>query len=528
MEVNRCFGCMEENLTYPCPHCGYDPGKQKHQDYVLRPGTILHGKYLLGAKLGQGGFGITYIGWDLGLGRKVAIKEYFPSAYVTRHSSMGNNLQWYVSEQARTAQSSGLEIFLKEARKMTRVSKISQAVQVQELFQENETAYIVMDYIEGETLMQRLKRTGPLSWKQVKRLLLPVIDAMEQVHKAGLIHRDLSPDNLMLQSDGSVKILDLGAAKDLNINSGVSSMQVAKKGFSPLELYIQRGGSGTWTDVYSMAATMYYALTGILPPSAIDRIDRDSLRWDLPQLTSAVPDNVLRAMQEAMAIRPEERTKTMAEFAAGLQSRVKKPDPPSNNHLTEFALLIAAMALVLFVVVISAVGKNTSTSQTAISATEAPKITLEETTPAAVADTPSKQTEATQPKSTQATTPKGYISYVSGKWEQGHTINDGSSQYSCSAFVLSQTLRRCKEVTINMEVSMNAGTNCKSWQLWCRIDGKFQKAASITLPNGDGSTSQTVTFDDPITFDAIIVLPTIPGNYSWSMGLSVTDIWLAD
>ena len=150
----------------------------------------------------------------------------------------------YTTDQAHFAQNSGMETFQKEARKMERVATIPQVVNVREVFEENATAYIVMDFVEGETLKDRLKKTGPLSWEEAQKIFLPVVDAMAQVHQAGLIHRDLSPDNLMLQPDGTVRILDLGAAKDLNINSGASSMQVAKGGFSPLEQYTQRGGSG--------------------------------------------------------------------------------------------------------------------------------------------------------------------------------------------------------------------------------------------------------------------------------------------
>ena len=169
MEFTRCFHCMEETSQYPCPHCGYDPGAGSAFPYALRPGTILNGKYVVGTVLGQGGFGITYIGWDLALESKVAIKEYFPSAQVSR-----------------TARDSGREMFLKEARKMSRVSDIPQVVRVRDLFQQNNTAYIVMEFIEGKTLKDHLKKTGPLAWDQTKEIFLPAIDAMEQVHGAGL------------------------------------------------------------------------------------------------------------------------------------------------------------------------------------------------------------------------------------------------------------------------------------------------------------------------------------------------------
>ena len=270
MELSKCLGCMEDLQGYPCPNCGYDPVKEKRPEYALPPESILAGKYLVGKVLGQGGFGITYIGWDLALERKVAIKEYYPSGQVSR-SPGTRSLTWYTNEPAIQAREDGMGMFLKEARKMVKADSIPGVVRVLDLFQENGTAYIVMDFVSGETLKTRLQKTGPMAWTQAAPIFRPAIRAMEQVHQAGLIHRDLSPDNLMLTPNGDVKILDLGAAKDLNLNSGASSMQVAKSGFSPLEQYTQRGGSGPWTDVYSMAATIYYTLTGKLPPNAIEQ-----------------------------------------------------------------------------------------------------------------------------------------------------------------------------------------------------------------------------------------------------------------
>ena len=309
MELNKCLGCMEDFQDYPCPNCGFDPGKEQGNEYILPPQTILAGKYLVGKVLGQGGFGITYIGWDIALERKVAIKEYYPSGQVNR-SPGTRTLTWYRSEQAQRARQDGLEMFLKEARKMSRVDNIPGVVRVRDLFRENDTAYIVMDFVEGETLKSRLKQTGPMSWEQAKDIFRPALRAMEQVHKAGLIHRDLSPDNLMLTKDGQVFILDLGAAKDLNVNQGASSMQVAKGGFSPFEQYTQRGGSGPWTDVYSMAATIYYTLTGVLPPSAIERLECDTISWDFPCLRCLPPDAV-DALKKAMAVLSNQRIQSM-------------------------------------------------------------------------------------------------------------------------------------------------------------------------------------------------------------------------
>ena len=325
MKFNRCFGCTEVTEGYPCPKCGFDPRRVTGMEYALPLGTILTGKYLTGRVLGQGGFGITYIGWDLAMERKVAIKEYYPSGQVSRNPGT-RTLTWYTSEQSRRARQNGTEIFLKEARKMSKVDSVPNVVRVRDLFQENETAYIVMDFVEGETLKARLQKTGPMPWSRAKDIFLPAIQAMEQVHKAGLVHRDISPDNLMLTPGGKVMILDLGAAKDLSVNSGASSMQVAKGGFSPLEQYTQRGGSGPWTDVYAMAATVYYTLTGKLPPVATDRVVEDTISWEEPGL-KALSAQALEALQKAMVISAKNRMQSMEELEKGLYSTTVKPEP---------------------------------------------------------------------------------------------------------------------------------------------------------------------------------------------------------
>ena len=325
MKFNRCFGCMEEIQGYPCPHCGFDPRSVKGIEYALPMGTILAGKYLVGRVLGQGGFGITYVGWDIALERKVAIKEYYPSGQVSRNPG-SRGLTWYTSVQSQQAKQNGTQMFLKEARKMSKVDDIPNVVRVRDLFQENETAYIVMDFVEGETLKARLEKTGPLPWKQAKGIFLPAIQAMEQVHQAGLVHRDISPDNLMLTPDGKVKILDLGAAKDLSVNNGASSMQVAKGGFSPFEQYTQRGSSGPWTDVYAMAATVYYTLTGKLPPVATDRVVEDTISWEEPGL-KALSAQALEALQKAMVISAKNRMQSMEELEKGLYNTAVEPAP---------------------------------------------------------------------------------------------------------------------------------------------------------------------------------------------------------
>ena len=328
MKFNRCFGCMEEIPGYPCPNCNFDPAQAAAPNYVLPCGTILNGRYLVGKMLGRGGFGITYIGFDLMLERKVAIKEYYPSGQVSRITTISTELQWMDSEQPDQLRENGIRSCLREARKMAKIEDIPEVVRVLDCFPENDTAYIVMEYVDGRTLMSVLREQGPMAWDQAKEIFLPAISAMEEVHQAGTVHRDISPDNLMLTKKG-VRILDLGAAKDLGINNAASSALVVKGGFSPLEQYAHHGGSGPWTDVYAMAATIFHCLTGVIPPSALDRSQEDTMDWALLK-ANGVPNHVIAALQNAMKVTARERTQSMAELLSQCQSNSagrSKPKP---------------------------------------------------------------------------------------------------------------------------------------------------------------------------------------------------------
>ena len=385
MQFNRCLGCMEETKGYPCPHCGFDPRKVPASNYVLPYGTVLNGHYVVGRVLGQGGFGITYIGFDLSLQRKVAIKEFYPKGQAMRMSTMSAQLQWGDDAASQDVRTTGMDSFLREARKMAKVEDIPEIVRVRESFLENDTAYIIMDYIEGRTLLSVLKEKGPMPWEKAKDIFLPAISAMEKVHQAGLVHRDLSPDNLMLTGKG-VRILDLGAAKDLSVGNGASSAQVAKSGFSPFEQYTQRGGSGPWSDVYAMAATIYYTLTGVLPPNANDRVEEDSLDWKL--LTSRnVPANVISALQKAMTVSAKSRTQSMGAFLSQLQSA---GTPHNHKKKTPYIVIAAAAVVVLlgFALGFGVSGKNQP---------ENPAMALPPETQAVETTAPQETTMPTQP-----------------------------------------------------------------------------------------------------------------------------------
>ena len=321
MLIKRCPHCMADLKDYddgPCPFCGFDQDATPQPDEAMRRNTILHGKYLIGDVLGQGGFGITYIGFDLSLESKVAIKEYCPVGAATRRQGQ-NSLLWNNSHLSQAFRQSAYDDFLKEARKMAKMDQIPSIVRVRETFLENETAYIVMDYIEGETLKTRLKRDGVMKFADCIALLRPMMEDLDKVHAQGLIHRDISPDNIMIQPDGKVKLLDLGAAKDLTLQKEGVSQLVTKKGFSPPEQYMDSGKIGPWTDVYALCATIYYACYGRMVTPSLERLGQDTLTFSLAA-KEPLPPEAVQALKQGLAVRVEERTQSVGQLLAQLES----------------------------------------------------------------------------------------------------------------------------------------------------------------------------------------------------------------
>ena len=336
MEIRRCMKCMHAlaaGETF-CSECGRPYGSVETEPFALKPGTILDGKYLVGEMLGQGGFGITYIGFDLLLEQKVAIKEYYPmsTGMVSRENS--TTVVWSSAVMQKSGMEKGFDSFLKEARKMAKLGGIPGVVGVKSVFIQNETAYIVMDFIEGETLLKKLQRGGPMDYGTCISLMTPIMQALAEVHKHGIIHRDISPDNIMVQSDGKLILLDLGAAKDLDIQGKdgnvQSSQMVAKHGFSPVEQYGQAGKIGPWTDVYAMAATIYYCCTGVLPPSATDRMIEDTLTCR-PRLTKEQFD----VLAFCMSVLPQKRPQNMDALLQIVTHPVKNTRPAGDVPKTE-------------------------------------------------------------------------------------------------------------------------------------------------------------------------------------------------
>ena len=341
MIINRCWKCMEDlHDAEVCPHCGFSPENHAAPPYALQPNTILHGKYLIGNVLGQGGFGITYIGFDLILEMKVAIKEYFPMNQALRNSARSTCISWR-NEHSAQSWRTGCVQFLSEARKMAKINSIPEIVSVRDTFEENNTAYIVMDYVHGSTMKNYMGKNGLFTYDECVNLMLPVIKGLDMFHRHGLVHRDISPDNLMLSTDGKLYLLDLGAAKDLNDAAGFDS-GASKAGFSPIE-QLSGGSVSPCSDVYALAATIYYCIFGKLVPDAPQRLQEDTLTFShsgKKKLSTAQ----IEVLKKALSVKPELRYQTAMDFYIALQDSIKQKR--SGRGLKLLALAGAAVAAV--------------------------------------------------------------------------------------------------------------------------------------------------------------------------------------
>lgn len=228
-----CISCFENvGQDTICPHCGFNKDTYEPPAHHLPPGTILAGKYLLGKKIGEGGFGITYIGYDLNLEIKVAIKEYFPSGSVTRIASSSNTVTVYDGEYFQMFMH-GRDKFIEEARTLAKFDNFDGIVSVKDFFTENGTAYIVMEYLQGQSLGDFLKSNGVINYKVALDMIKPILTALKSLHACGLIHRDISPDNIMITQSGSIKLIDFGAAREISLDAQKSLSVQLRPGYAP-------------------------------------------------------------------------------------------------------------------------------------------------------------------------------------------------------------------------------------------------------------------------------------------------------
>ena len=303
---------MEENL-----HC-------------LRKETRLIGRYTIEGVLGQGGFGITYLGIDELHEKKVAIKEFFPQGIVTRNIEYEDTVTvTFVGEKANYEK--GKERFLKEARTMAKFSKDEGIVKALDFFEINNTAYIVMEYLEGITLKQYLRENQRIAPEDLIELLVPLIESLDEIHSQGMIHRDISPDNIMVLPDGRIKLMDFGAARDYTEFGEKSLSIVLKPGYAPPEQYQTHGVQGPWTDIYALCATMYKCITGENPPDAIERVMDDSLK-KISEFGIVIPTQEEAAIIKGMSVSAKDRYQDIKDFCEDLYGGYEETSVPENKE----------------------------------------------------------------------------------------------------------------------------------------------------------------------------------------------------
>ena len=323
--MTRCLGCMNEydEAFGLCPYCGYEFGTPAENSLHMQPGSMLFNRYIVGKVIGFGGFGVTYIAWDTTLKIRVAIKEYLPSEFATR--AVGQTQVTIFSGNKTEQFHDGMLKFLDEAQRLMKFQNEQGIVHIYDSFEENNTAYIVMEYLDGETLTAYLERNGEIPVGEAIAMLTPIFTSLEHVHAVGIIHRDIAPDNIMITKDGQVKLIDFGAARYATTSHSRSLTVIIKAGYSPEEQYRSQGKQGTHTDVYALAAVLYRMVTGLTPPDAMERKaylesrKKDSLV--APSKNCKISKNQENAILNAMNIRIEDRTKTAKEFLEQLNSK---------------------------------------------------------------------------------------------------------------------------------------------------------------------------------------------------------------
>lgn len=314
-----CPSCLQQIKTFPCSKCKWQNGNNNPPS-LLPIGTILDDRYHVAKVLGQGGFGVTYLAWEENLQQRLAIKEYFPRDAAIRATD-GTSISFY-SNDTQTIFDYGLERFLEEARILAKpqLDQHPNIVSTRAFFRANCTGYMVMEYIDGITMRQYLDRCPgkKIPFERAVTLLNPVMNALQTVHKEGLLHRDIAPDNIYITNDKQVKVLDFGAARFATGEKSQSLSVILKPGYAPEEQYRSRGKQGPWTDVYALAATLYRVTTGKVPPGALDRLNEDDL---IPP--SRLGIGILPAKEEALlkalSVRADERFQTMLAFQQALQ-----------------------------------------------------------------------------------------------------------------------------------------------------------------------------------------------------------------
>lgn len=316
-----CYNCFREydaELGF-CPYCGYSSDENLSDEYLLAPGSMLLDRYIIGKAVGSGGFGNVYKAWDRKLETIVAVKEYYPQSIVNRIPGTAEVV--LVSGKNRKEFEYGKSRLLQEARNIAKFSSHKNIVNVFEFFEENNTSYMVMEYLHGMPLNKYLKECGgKLDTETATFVVSAVCDALLPLHKAGIIHRDISPDNIYVCENKVITLFDFGAAE---FPDGKNELPViVKQGFAPPEQYETENRQGAWTDIYALGASLYLLLTGEKPDASPNRKVLDELKSPM-EVNPEITEQLSNAVMKAMAIDMHMRFQNVSDFKKAIQGDLK-------------------------------------------------------------------------------------------------------------------------------------------------------------------------------------------------------------
>ena len=306
----NCFARISGNV---CRKCGHVNVRTRMEYDALPVGTVIGGRYIIGRLMGRGGFGMIYLAYDEQSEKPVAVKEFFPDGTAAR--SQDNICVEPMTALQEESYSAGLERFFNEAEIISGFRECSEVIGIYDVFRENGTAYYAMEFVHGASLKNFAETNSAISPGQAVYIAKRLLPSLNILHQRGVIHRDVSPDNIMLCADGSVKLIDFGSAR--YIQDRTCSMSVIlKQGFAPLEQYQRRGAQGGWTDIYSLGASLFYAMTLITPDDPLTRLEDDS---DFEFQLHGVPAALSEILKKACQVRRELRYQNAEEMLTDIQ-----------------------------------------------------------------------------------------------------------------------------------------------------------------------------------------------------------------
>lgn len=313
-----CLGCMtNKGDALECPRCGYVEGTPQVLPY-LEPGTLLLDKYIVGKRLRANGEGVTYIGFDITGKRRVTIKEYLPKSLCSRVKGDDNVV---IASGNKLVYEDYRQDFMEIGRTVAKLSGLPAIIPVVDLFEANNTAYIVNEYIDGKPLEEIIRRARRFTWEEARPLFMPLISTIISAHEMGLVHFGICPENIIMTRNGTLKLQDFGSP-----DAHLAETELDAKfydGFSAIEQYSLEGKKGKWTDVYGMSAVIFYALTGKRPPDAVSRSYEPRLNMPA-EVAQSIPTHVVTALAGGLQVKIDTRTHTMDELKEQLNNPVPR------------------------------------------------------------------------------------------------------------------------------------------------------------------------------------------------------------